>query len=84
MKRNEWYWKQERLFVLTLDGTIKYFDIDIVQKGEINMNKQTRCVRDSDKHFELINGDRTYYLFSEKAGVVDQWITDINKVVAAL
>jgi len=35
LKRNEWYWKQERLFVLHANGSIKYFDIDIVQKGAI-------------------------------------------------
>lgn len=34
-KRNEWYWKQERLFVLQWDGQMKYFDMDINQKGTI-------------------------------------------------
>jgi len=33
LKRNEWYWKQERLFVLHADGSMKYFDMEIVQKG---------------------------------------------------
>lgn len=37
LKRNEFYWKQERLFVLSWDGLLKYFDMDIKQKGTIKM-----------------------------------------------
>lgn len=43
-KRNEWYWKQDRRFLLQNDGQIKYYDED-EQKGTVIMDKNARCIR---------------------------------------
>jgi hypothetical protein len=58
--------------------------MEINQKGTIQMGNQTYCIRKSEKHFELVTIDRTYYLFSDKVGFVDQWISEINKVLSTL
>lgn len=52
-KRNEWYWKQDRLFVLLKSGEMKYYDMDMTQKGTIQLNKHCYCVN-KDKGFELV------------------------------
>ena len=75
-KRNEWYWKQERHFVLYLNGEVKYFQNEADQKGTIVMNKNTKINRTSKTSFEITLDKRTYYLFAEEIQV-DLWIHDL-------
>lgn len=67
------------------DGLIKYYDMDMTQKGTINLNRQCYCVsKDKDKGFELHIIGRTYFLFSELAGYCAKWVKDIESVIATL
>jgi len=58
--------------------------MDINQKGTITLQPGVRIVKKSDKAFELITDNRTFFLFSDLAGQVDKWIEDINKVLDSL
>lgn len=46
-KRNEWRMWQARRFVLMRDHTIAYFKDEVVQKGTILLERNTRIARTS-------------------------------------
>ena len=75
-KRNEWYWKQDRRFLLQNDGQIKYYDEE-EQKGTVIMDKNARCIRTGKLSFEIQIVNRTYFLFGKTITEVEQWIEEI-------
>lgn len=85
-KRNEWYMKQERFFVLTKDGVIKYFKDKTLLRGSIILCKESKCIRTSKYSMELQIPSRTYYLFESdfEPHSLDKWIAEINKVIKTL
>ena len=87
IKRNKWYWKQDRLFILSQDGQLKYFDLDAEQKGTILLTKETRILKKKAAHFEIINPERTWYLYSEDKQpepIIDAWVAALTSVISGL
>jgi hypothetical protein len=80
LKRNEWYWKQERHFVLHTNGELKYYK-DGNQRGTIMLNAQTRLQIESRSHLELHNAGRVYHLFCKKPDLMAAWIDDMRSVI---
>lgn len=65
------------------NGQIKYYDMDMTQKGSIQLDRHCYCVS-KDKSFELVTVSRTYYLYSDLAGYCAKWVADIEQVITTL
>ena len=94
LKKNKYLMKQERKFVLFLDGTIKYYKDD-EQKGTIQLEKGRRMIKDgkssatvpsTTKDFKLIQlADIGKEPKEERySSLLDDWIEAINLVVSEL
>ena len=83
-KRNEFYWKQVRRFVLYPDGNIKYYKNKTIQRGNIFLDGKTRVVKTGRNSMEIQQAARTYYLFDSGKSDIDGWITDLKRVIATL
>ena len=86
VKRNKGYWKQDRFFTLSRDGQLKYFE-DQEHKGTIVLTRGSRVVKKKANHFEIVNTDRTWFLYSEAKNperLIDAWIAAVRDVIAGL
>lgn len=82
-KRNVWFWKQDRHFILHKNGLLSYYS-DGTAKGMILLNKYSKVDIIQEGQFDLtVREGRVYHLFC-KPQAVKQWVQDIRAVVAGL
>jgi predicted homoserine dehydrogenase-like protein len=84
-KRNEFYIKQERYFVLTRDGCIKYYKDKTLQRGSFLLDKTTKITNPKKGRLEIVMPRRTFILFNsgskEETVTVDMWFKSLNKML---
>jgi predicted homoserine dehydrogenase-like protein len=76
-KRNEFYIKQERYFILTQDGCIKYYKDKTLQRGSFLLDKTTKVNMPKKGRIEIKLPKRTFILFNsgmkDETNTVDMW-----------
>ena len=82
-KRNEFYIKQVRLFILNKEGKIDYYKDKILYRGTIKLTKDTKVIKTGKDRFEIHTPHRVYYLFETDSGrhESDNWIDRIREVI---
>ena len=84
-KRNEYYWKQDRRFVLYQSGRVLYFEPKTNEmRGHLQLTARCHCERVSPKQFNLIVPGRTFNLYAAQEKALDGWLQDINAVLQLL
>jgi hypothetical protein len=61
LKKNKYWMKQERLFRLYIDGTIKYFK-KTEQKGTMILKPGQRAIKDGTKNISIPTDKKDYIL----------------------
>lgn len=83
--------KQPRTFILTNEPSLKYYKNETELKvftlltyiqGEIQISRQVYARRSGRDRFEIVTPGRVYFLQETQAGDSDEWITQINNVIA--
>ncbi|CDW87721.1 3-phosphoinositide-dependent protein kinase 1 [Stylonychia lemnae] len=81
-KRNQYYMKQVRTFILTTEPKLSYYKDETEYRGQIPLTRQVYARRSGRDRFEVVTPQRTYFLFECQAGDSDQWIVQINQVIS--
>ena len=76
--------KQNRLFVISRDGQIKYYKDKTLHRGTVLLCRYTTVAKTSRTSFEIKTPSRTWYLFDAGDNSIDGWIRDIETVIGTL
>ena len=82
-KKNEWYIKQERRFVLYKSGKIEYFEPKKNEKrGSFQLTYNCEVHRVTANQFDVSVPGRVYNLYSVlDHEPVEGWVQDLNSII---
>lgn len=83
-KKNKFFWQQVRTFILYREGKLSYFKDKVLLRGTIILTPNTKVVKTQKDRFEIVNGERTYYLQETEKFSSDLWIDKIRAQIESL
>lgn len=70
-KKNQYFMKQVRTFILTNEPKLTYYKNETEYKGEVILSRQVYARRSGRDRFEIVTPQRTYFLIECSAGESD-------------
>ena len=70
--------------MLTGNGEIKYYKNETLHRGTVILESSSRVVKTSKSSFQIVQPQRTWYLYTIENHTIDKWIDNINAVISRL
>lgn len=80
-KKNRFFMKQTRIFVLTTEPRLKYYKTEHDFRGEIPLTQEVVAKTNGDGSFSLIAQRKTYVMVEIAPGDAEEWVEAINEAV---